>query len=99
MSIIVYREASVEGIPCIAKNRSVNSGHEVYWANRTETCLNSTVGPQKALKKWIAFVATDEEKIVGFAAAVRMRWRVTMDWHLCKLSLSSIGVTPAFLLH
>lgn len=68
MSGIQYREATIEDIPSLAKIRAVNSGYEVYWTDRIEGYLTGTVNPQKAMKERIIFVATDEEKIVGFVA-------------------------------
>ena len=68
MSTILYREATSEDIPFLAKIRAKNSGTEEGWTNRITGYLEGTIHPQQALKPRIIYVALDGSSIIGFIA-------------------------------
>lgn len=68
MSKIIYREATGQDIPFLAKIRSTDSAEESYWNARISGYAEGTHYPQKALKERIIYVATENERIIGFIA-------------------------------
>jgi ribosomal protein S18 acetylase RimI-like enzyme len=68
MSIVLYREVTSEDIPLLARIRGTNLATEEYWANRISKYMEGTHNPQMALKPRIAYLASADGDIIGFAA-------------------------------
>ena len=68
MSPISFREATFNDIPFLARLRAQTWETEEFWTYRIAAYLDGSSNPQKALKPRIAFVALENEIIVGFTA-------------------------------
>ena len=68
MTHIVYRKASEEDIPEIAKIRAVYSGNAEYWTDRIVNYFRGQLNPQKALPQRVIYVASHNSSIVAFIA-------------------------------
>jgi GNAT superfamily N-acetyltransferase len=68
MTDIVYREATEEDIPKIAKLRVIYSGTVEYWADRILNYFRGQLNPQKALPQRVIYVAAHNSDIVAFIA-------------------------------
>jgi ribosomal protein S18 acetylase RimI-like enzyme len=68
MAEIQYRKANESDVAGMAKIRAKNSGTEEYWNNRITGYLSCQHNPQQALSSRIIYIASDNERIVGFIA-------------------------------
>ena len=68
MQGILYREATIQDVPVLAKIRARNSGTEEAWNNRISGYIDSTHNPQQALKTRVIYVASANDTIIGFIA-------------------------------
>ena len=65
---LTIRLAEPSDIPAMASIRARQWETEQYWHNRITRYLAGELSPQKALPARIAFVAVDNEEVVGFIA-------------------------------
>ncbi|NER12864.1 GNAT family N-acetyltransferase [Leptobacterium flavescens] len=63
-----YREVNTSDIPDLAKLRSMDWGTREYWTNRISGYIGGERNPQYALPPRVLYVASDNEKIIGFIA-------------------------------
>ncbi len=68
MESILYREATIDDIPVLAKLRTQGWGEEHYWMERITGYLKKEHHPHLALMPRIIFTAVDKGMIVGFVA-------------------------------
>jgi GNAT superfamily N-acetyltransferase len=68
MKHVQYRVADFHVIPTLAKIRSKDPATEAHWTHRLTEYLERRHHPHQALEPRIIFVATIDEKIVGFIA-------------------------------
>jgi ribosomal protein S18 acetylase RimI-like enzyme len=68
MADIQYREAKESDVVGMSKIRAENWGTEDYWNTRIAGYLNWQHNPQQALSSRIIYIASDNEKVVGFIA-------------------------------
>lgn len=69
--LLTIRPAEPKDIPAMAELRAQTKGTQAFWTDRINQYLRGKRSPQKALEPRSAFIATDEEKIVGFVAGHR----------------------------
>jgi hypothetical protein len=68
MQITEYRTAIGSDVTGMARIRAINRETEDYWQKRISRYLKLEHHPQQALIPRIAFVAAEENKIIGFVA-------------------------------
>ncbi len=93
MTDIVYRKASEEDIPKIAKIRAIYSGTAGYWTDRIVNYYRGHLNPQKALQQRVIYVASHHSDIVAFIAGHlstrydcegELQWIDTIEKHRAK---------------
>lgn len=70
---LTIRPAESTDIRFMAELRAQTKGTQSFWIDRIDRYLRGEHSPQKALELRSAFVASDEEKILGFVAGHHTR--------------------------
>jgi len=65
---MIYREATTDDVPALARIRAAEWGDETYWRDRILGYMSGELHPRHALEPRVVLVATDETAIVGFIA-------------------------------
>jgi ribosomal protein S18 acetylase RimI-like enzyme len=68
MSNLRYRQAEPSDIPGMARLRALKRGTKEYWTDRISQYFEGEHNPQLALPTRVAFVAIEDETVVGFIA-------------------------------
>jgi ribosomal protein S18 acetylase RimI-like enzyme len=79
--MLTLRPIQPADLPSVAQLRAQTKGKESFWVDRIGRYLRGEHSPQDALADRSAFVAVDEEKIVGFVAGHNTR-RLNCDGEL-----------------
>ena len=90
MTEVLFREASIEDMPALAKIRGDDWQSEEYWNQRMTDYFNRTHHPQQALDERIIYVAVLDNAVVGFIAG-----HLTNRFG-CEGELQWIDVLPTF---
>ena len=86
----VFREATIEDIPSLAKIRADDWQSEAYWNDRIAGYINCTHHPGEALNTRVIYVAIINNAIIGFIAG-----HLTRRLH-CDGELEWINTVPEF---
>jgi ribosomal protein S18 acetylase RimI-like enzyme len=66
---MIYREATTDDVPAMARIRAAEWGQDAYWRERIQGYMTGELHPRHALEPRIVVVAVDDTSaIVGFAA-------------------------------
>ncbi len=71
--LLTIRPAEPKDVPAMAELRAQTKGTQSFWTDRIDRYLRGEHSPQKALGLRAVFVATEEERILGFIAGHRTR--------------------------
>jgi len=66
--MIDIREANANDVTQIARLRSLGWGDEAFWIPGVANYMNGSQNPQMAKAERMVYLATDEEKVIGFIA-------------------------------
>ena len=66
--VIQYRLALMSDISVLGAIRSKDWETPVYWTRRIESYMKAELHPQKALAPRVVYLASENEKVVGFIA-------------------------------
>ena len=81
--MITFRKVEEQDIPFLAQLRAQTWETEDFWTYRIAAYLDGSSNPQKARKQRIAFVALQNETIVGFIAGhltIRFHYDGELEW-------------------
>lgn len=102
MSEVLFRQALDSDVPAMAEIRSADWGTPDYWQVRIRQYLAHELHPQHALPSRIAFVAVDEEQVVGLIAGHltrRFGCDGELEWISVRAEYRQRGVATELLRH